>query len=190
MLGEDERTTGRAGIAQSFDVTQDFFVGYAEVVCDVFQDAQISLMSDEVAEIVERIASLFQQAFGIFRHVRARLYEDVFAFGHTDSPVARTQLDAFRAFPERTERLGVNLQHFVVLFMYAFVRNKESHGRVAPKVAGLRIVLILYAEFLSPPIISALRAFPQAKYPSMISSAFTNDEQADEMVNALAFSIP
>ena len=99
-------------------------------------------MSDEVAEIVERIASLFQQAFGIFRHVRARLYEDVFAFGHTDSPVARTQLDAFRAFPERTERLGVNLQHFVVLFMYAFVRNKESHGRVAPKVAGLRIVLI------------------------------------------------
>ena len=101
-----------------------FSSGMRRLFAMFFQDAQISLMSDEVAEIVERIASLFQQAFGIFRHVRARLYEDVFAFGHTDSPVARTQLDAFRAFAERTERLGVNLQHFVVLFMYAFVRNK------------------------------------------------------------------
>ena len=66
-------------------------------------------MADEICQVVQRIAILFQEIEHVLRHIGTSLDKYVTPLRHQDTAVTRTQVNRLHRFRQMAETLRVNL---------------------------------------------------------------------------------
>ena len=86
---------------------QEFLFRQIELFGNIGHDTHIGLMADEICQVVQRIAILFQEIEYVLRHIGTSLDKDVASFRHHDSPVARTKMNRIRSLAQITKSLSL-----------------------------------------------------------------------------------
>ena len=89
-------------------------------------------MADEICQVVQRIAILFQEIEHVLRHIGTSLDKYVTPLRHQDTAVTRTQVNRLHRFRQMAETLRVNLYDLGVALTDPLLGDKESGGGITP----------------------------------------------------------